>query len=388
MSRDDAGVIAIVVALFAVVLFGFAALVVDVGSAADVKAQAAAAADAGALAGSRDLAAWVNTSGPTPDPNLEDAVTMAVALNLQYQGQAWASCRDTTQPGFTPLDSTECIQYRIVTGADGTTVTSTTVRVRIPTRKVQATFGGIFGVGSISVSPIAEAQSGATPSPPCGPCAPALDQDGDPIPPAAELSDDVRRWPLPNPDTTPAGSFDATTDCPTGPGTFVKDLTIVTPCTQLAPGAYIFDSHDVRIEPGGSLNASNVTLVFYGDGKLEVDAGLKALDLTATAVGKPSLGGELPGVALVLAQYPDNPPAGRPPTRTFELGKGFHIGGSVFALGGTLWHTDSGDCPPDLPLACYVDPGDLAVTATEFLGGIPNVAPQKVLPPQPPHLVK
>ena len=172
MSRDDAGVIAIVVALFAVVLFGFAALVVDVGSAADVKAQAAAAADAGALAGSRDLAAWVNANGSTPDPNLEDAVTKAVALNLQYQGQAWASCQDTTQPGFTPLSSAACIQYRIVTS--GSTVTSSTVRVRIPTRKVQATFGGLFGVSSISVSPVAAAQGDALP--PCEPCAPSAGQ--------------------------------------------------------------------------------------------------------------------------------------------------------------------------------------------------------------------
>jgi Flp pilus assembly protein TadG len=102
--RDDAGVIAIVVALFAVVLFGFAALVVDVGSAADVKAQAAAAADAGALAGVRTLASLVVTSPPPTTSALQDAiydeVTGAVALNLHYQGQDWASCTDTTPNGF------------------------------------------------------------------------------------------------------------------------------------------------------------------------------------------------------------------------------------------------------------------------------------------------
>ena len=73
LRRDDEGAVAIVVALFAVVLFGFAALVVYVGNASDVRAQASTAADAGALAGERALASTASTpraaSRPTTLPS-------------------------------------------------------------------------------------------------------------------------------------------------------------------------------------------------------------------------------------------------------------------------------------------------------------------------------
>ena len=55
-GADDSGAVAIIVALFSVVLFGFAALVVDIGHADDVHLQGQSAVDAASLAGVRVLA--------------------------------------------------------------------------------------------------------------------------------------------------------------------------------------------------------------------------------------------------------------------------------------------------------------------------------------------
>lgn len=223
VRHDENGAIAIVVAFFAVVLFGFAALVVDIGNAADVKAQAAAAADSGALAGSHELASWVSTNGPVPDPNLERVVKDAVGRNMYLAASAWDSCTDTPPAGFTALSSAPCIQYRITTNES--TVTSSAVRVRIPVRKVEATFGGLFGVSSIRVSPVAAAQAGQDPPSPCEPCEPRLDvTTGQPVS-QATLPDDIRSK-LPDPAEVALAPDPNAQGCPTGPGRFVRDVKV------------------------------------------------------------------------------------------------------------------------------------------------------------------
>ena len=135
----------------AVVLFGFAALVVDIGNAFDVREQASAAADAGALAGERYLAGAVMPDGTVADPTLL-ATTVEDAVDSNYPSAkgGWATCVDSSVPaGFTPVSTSQCVEYQVVTNSAGAPV-GTSVRVRIPLRKVQSTFGGIFGVGSIS----------------------------------------------------------------------------------------------------------------------------------------------------------------------------------------------------------------------------------------------
>jgi Flp pilus assembly protein TadG len=395
--RDDEGAIAIIVALFAVVLFGFAALVVDVGNASDVRAQAAAAADAGALAGERVLADWANAPGDTvPDATLEqsvvDAVKAAVANTYSVDDGNWSSCTDTVPSGFTATAASQCVQYE-VTIVSGT-VTGSSVRVRIPERKVPSTFGGIFGASSVSVSPVAAAKAGQDPGSPCAACDPRLDDaSGQPVS-QATLPDQVRNS-LPDPASVGAApAVDPSTGCPTGPGLYNADVDVtmpdnVTPCV-LPAGLYVFDSSALKVT--GNLQGTGVTLVFYGTNTdpLDVTGALALVAPTANPNQPPSPGDPIPGTAIVIDQFDTS--IHQP--RTFELGAAFDIRGSVYAVDGdATWKTADGDCPTSG--GCRIrDDGvneGIAVTATDFgdSGRIPTVAadhPPQLPPPQPEHL--
>jgi hypothetical protein len=384
VRRDDSGAIAIIVALFAVVLFGFAALVVDVGNASDVKAQTASAADAAALAGSRDLATWVNTHGNTPDPALYDVVTGAVSSNLHYSGDDWASCPPETT-GYTPLEppdyppdkKTNCIQYKIDTDPVTMAVTGSAVRVRIPTRRVPATFGGLFGVSSISVSPFATARAGQDPPSPCEPCDPPLGADGQPTGP-------ITSSPVVTEPTEP-GTTDAN-GCP-GPGPAVysdANVDLVSGTCSLS-GTYLFVDHDFVVDAGTAVTGNDVTLIFKGSATLTVNG---TINLTAPGTGTNA------HLAIVFEQSPSSSSA-----RRFELGDRFDIRGSVYALSGTLWVTNDGDCPGDGTSACWIHDlsqgpdSVMAITSTEFGDGnrIPTVHsdhPATLPPPQPSHLIE
>ena len=393
LRRDDEGAVAIVVALFAVVLFGFAALVVDVGNASDVRAQASTAADAGALAGERALAAWTNTNRTSPDPAFEqtlvDTVKAAVADTYSVADSAWSSCTDTVPAEFTATAGCQCVQYEvsIVSGV----VTGSSVRVRIPARDVPSTFGGIFGASSISVSPIAAAKAGQDPPSPCLPCDPRLDgTSGQPVS-QDTLPDSVRNF-LPDPATvTPAPPLDAD-GCPTGPGRFDTDVDVampddVTPCV-LPAGLYVFN--DSALSVTGALQGTGVTLVFYGANSQPFDIN-GPLALTAPPANQPpALGDPIPGTAIVVDQYDTSIQQ----SRTFELGAAFDITGSVYALDGhATWKTSDGDCPTSGGCQIHDDGVNerIAVTATDFGDGgrIPTVASDhlpQLPPPQPEHL--
>jgi hypothetical protein len=398
MRRDDEGAIAIVVALFAIVLFGFAALVVDVGNASDVRAQASAAADAGALAGERALATWTNTPGnTTPDATFEqslfDKVKEAVDATYPVDDSAWTSCTDAVPSEFTPIAASQCIQFMVTSSADGI-ATRSAVRVRIPERKVPSTFGGIFGASSISVSPIAAARAGQDPPSSCRACDPRLDDtSGQPVS-QATLPDSVRNS-LPDPSTvTAAPAVDPTTGCPTGPGLFTADVNVVmpdnvTPCV-LPAGLYVFDDSALKVT--GNLQGTGVTLVFYGTSSQPFDM-QGALTLVAPPANPnqpPSPGVVIPGTAIVVDQFDTS--IHQP--RKFDLGPAFDITGSVYALdGNTTWETADGDCPTSGACRIRDDGVDerIAVTATNFGDGgrIPTVAadhPPLLPPPQPEHL--
>lgn len=373
VTRDDEGAVAIIVALFAIVLFGFAALVVDVGNASDVRAQASSAADVGALAGARELTQWVHVNGPVPDPNLAGVVEDAVAATYQVSAEQWAACDDTV-PASMPADTqptatTACVQYSL---------SEVKVRVRIPPRKVPSTFGGLFGASSISVSPVAVADSGTLAN--CAPCVPALGADGQPVgspspspvptfaspsptvspsptgpPPSAPPSSAPPSAP---PSSAPPPSSSPSATCP-DPGTYVDtDLAAPGAC-NLSPGLYVFS--DSTFTVAGALAGANVTLVFEGTSTLDV-AG--SLSLTATAADSSPVADEIPGVALFFD-------AGD--TATFHLGPTFVISGNVYALDAT-WATNQNDCAGLTD--CSVSEGSISVAHTDFANGVvPQVGP-------------
>jgi Flp pilus assembly protein TadG len=388
LRRDDEGAIAIMVALFAVVLFGFAALVVDVGNASDVRAQASAAADAGALAGERVLADWGSTPGNTvADATLEhsvvDAVKAAVADTYSVDDGGWSTCTDSVPSGFTATAESECVQYQMTVVDDA--VTATSVRVRIPVRDVPSTFGGIFGTSSISVSPVAAAKAGQDPASPCRACDPGLDDTtGQPLS-QATLPDDVRDF-LPDPSSVVVAPAVDAKGCPTGPGLYTADVDVAmpddaTPCV-LPAGLYVFDDSSLNVT--GNVQGNDVTLVFYGAADAPLD--LKGqLTLAAPPANQPpALGSAIPGAAIVIDQFDTS--IQQP--RTFNLGPAFDITGSVYALdGNTTWQTEDGDCQPTGTCAVHDDSVDarIAVTATNFgdSGRVPTVAADH-LPPLPP----
>lgn len=361
-GRDE-GAVAIVVALFAVVLFGFAALVVDVGNGQNVRTESQNAVDAAALAGVRALA-----NG--------DDVSAAVKqyVGYSFQGVDWSNCTDPDHLGQTDAaDLTDqCISWDS-SAPDATGQVAYQVRVKFPPKRVPESFAGAFGGGSITVSPIAVAASGTTILPPCVPCDPPIGADlqpsGTPSPSPTPV------FASPAPTTSPSAPPPAApiTTCPS-PGSYVagSDIDIAASC-NLNPGLYVFDDSNLSI--AGSLTASHATLVFEGTATLTVGG---ASMLTATAVGDTPTADEIPGVA-VLFDSGD--------TSTFSLGASFHIVGNLYAIDAT-WATNAGDCLTDGQ--CVVEDGALSVAHTSFANSVvPLVGNGQPSPsPAPAHLSK
>src|SRR5450631_3219144 len=220
--RSEDGAIAILVALLSIVLFGFGALVVDIGHAQQVRSQGQSTVDAASLAGARVLA----TPGKTP-ADAADAVKDYVSKNMGLSPtSAWQNCTDPaplTLPADTDTSDT-CIST-LASNVPG--VTSFQVRVKLPVQHVPATFGGLFGVSSIALS-----LSGQPLPPECGPCDPALDETtGQPKPetpaPTFPLRSELPDPSLVAPDPAavpPAPPLDTTNgNCPTGPGLYSPD---------------------------------------------------------------------------------------------------------------------------------------------------------------------
>jgi len=432
-GAGDSGAVAIIVALFSIVLFGFAALVVDIGHADDVHQQGQSAVDAASLAGVRVLAN--EASSPNVLADVVSAVQSYVDENMGIKPSDWAKCNDPT-PLPTDADTTDTTDTCISTLTSSVPgVTSFQVRVKLPTQHVPATFGGLFGVSSIGISPVAQALSGQPLPPECGPCDPALDEStGQPTPQAAPtgLPAAIRAM-LPNPhllppdpEALPPGAVDMF-GCP-APGLYegaAEDVTVSLNimCT-LKPGLYVFDNANLDVQgnlisflaadPADTNPADGpvlgVTLVFYGTGTLTAENGGSIQPLLASLVTPDTTanwapGDAIPGVAIVFDQW--DPPPVQPGTcpvlgdRCFSLGDDFHITGSVYALDGqTAWATNQGDCMPVTSTCAVHDagvPSVIATTATAFsdpvngIGRIPTVAtdhPMVEPPPSPPHLVK
>jgi hypothetical protein len=447
--RDDDGVVAILVALLSVVLFGFGALVIDIGHAQVVRSQGQSTVDAASLAGVRVLA----NGGTTLD--VVTAVKSYVQANMGITDTDWEGCKDPAALG--PQIDTDVGTDTCISSSTSPTpqITSFQVRVKLPIQHVPATFGGLFGVSSIGISPVAQALSGQPLPPECGPCDPTLDPiSGQPQFEQSYIDALRQKYQgmLPNPTlmptdpgyVPPAEPVDAN-GCPQTPGLYAQPNfpPVVTVGTNpgfavacvLHPGLYVFDdvnldvtaigsisstlTTSVPINPGDPPVGTGVTLVFYGTATLTVEGHIGTLPLLDNGPRSPLIasdpnvvwqpGQPIPGVAIVFDQS-GSPPAPNtqecdvaPSTRCFSLGDDFTITGSVYALDGqTTWTTNPGDCVP-LTSSCVVHdedgtPSRLATKATAFsdpdaagFGRIPTVAtdhPMVEPPPSAPHLVK
>ncbi len=153
LRRDgERGAIAIIVAIFALVMFTLAALVVDLGFARETRREAQNTADAAALAGAGELysAAGVLRAGPSIA-----AVKQYAARNFGTTNADWAGCNATVPAGWTTVvggqpTNTTCIAY------DSGAVPKK-VQVAVPTKHTGSFFGGIVGYRGSDISALAQA---------------------------------------------------------------------------------------------------------------------------------------------------------------------------------------------------------------------------------------
>jgi Flp pilus assembly protein TadG len=163
---DERGAVAVLVAAGAVVLFGLAALVVDLGHARDVKSQAQNAADASALAAANAM--YLTTLEPDIAA-AADAAKRTARANMGITEAEWNRCVDSNRPaGYTSIGG-PCISMRVVRDSQNRPL-STYVRVRVPSQTVQTPMASLLGVGSVDVPAYAETLAVRFPKSKCGVC--------------------------------------------------------------------------------------------------------------------------------------------------------------------------------------------------------------------------
>jgi hypothetical protein len=152
----DAGAIAVVMAMFAVIMFVCAALVVDLGFARATRREAQNSADAAALAGAGAM--YDKTGALQPAASIT-AVKDYSASNFDTSDTDWASCSATLPAGWTTTvgvgvnarnSGTTCIAYDNAANPQ-------IVQVVEPFRHTGTFFGGIIGYHGSDISALAQA---------------------------------------------------------------------------------------------------------------------------------------------------------------------------------------------------------------------------------------
>ena len=119
-QHGERGAVAIIVAVFAVVMFGLASLVVDLGVARDTRREAQNAADASALAA---IGACMPMARRPTSPRRWGWRGATPATNFGTGAADWATCSATSHLAYAPV--TPCISFDSATAP-------TRVRVVIP----------------------------------------------------------------------------------------------------------------------------------------------------------------------------------------------------------------------------------------------------------------
>lgn len=156
--RSQSGAVAVVVGFVSLALFVLAALVVDLGDARDVRRQAQAAADASALAAVNAL--YLN-GGIANTSQAVAAAKSYAAANYGTTDAQWAACTDPNKPPAYVAVGGPCISI-------DQAVQPTTVRVKLPDKRVGTPFASVIGVHSVPVA--AKAHASVTLKPRCGLC--------------------------------------------------------------------------------------------------------------------------------------------------------------------------------------------------------------------------
>lgn len=146
--RDDRGAVAVLVAMLSLILFGMAALIVDLGIARDTRRQAQNTADSAALAAANAL----YLSGSASPAGAIDAAKRYAAQNFGTTEAEWGRCADPDRPaGFAAVPGqTACISFRGLPAPRE-------VRVVVPTRDLRPVLGRLLGVTDIGVQALAQA---------------------------------------------------------------------------------------------------------------------------------------------------------------------------------------------------------------------------------------
>ena len=146
--RDESGAVAVLVAGLSLVMFGLAALVVDLGLARDTRRQAQNAADSAALAAANAL----YLSGVANPAAAVAAAKEYAEENFGTSEADWLRCTDPARPaGFTAMGGlTACISF-------SGTPAPTEVRVVVPTRAVKTPLSGLMGVSQVDIGAVAQA---------------------------------------------------------------------------------------------------------------------------------------------------------------------------------------------------------------------------------------
>ena len=149
-NRNDAGAIAVIVAILSVVFFMLAALVVDLGLARDNRRLAQNGADAAALAAANALYAE-DTNTPDFDAAVAAAKTYALE-NYDVSAGEWSGCTASAPLSYVPAGGTSCISFDSGTKPKN-------VLVVMPDRDQAILFGGVIeGNTGAAVGALAQAR--------------------------------------------------------------------------------------------------------------------------------------------------------------------------------------------------------------------------------------
>ncbi len=168
--RDDSGVVAVIVAIFSVVMFALAALVVDLGLAREIKRDAQTAADAAVLAGAGEL---YSDAGALQVNQAVAAVKDTAAANFGTAAADWSACSTTLPAGWSPsvgaqTSGTSCIAF--YTAPDDADGLPNQLQVVMPTQAAPALLGGLVGYEGTEIGAVAQGSAVSSQIPSCTFC--------------------------------------------------------------------------------------------------------------------------------------------------------------------------------------------------------------------------